>query len=155
MRETHAVCFCSHSMCEESNLERFGGMGVGNTEGRRREYRSNEFWEVILLDPSGSVHKSVAGSLAPRKIIRSLYFTMHSLGVNVTSHPAVVRTRMPKSEATDRSGTMCPVRTVGSPSISTSHICVDVTMRPSASATFNGRVVGRRFTTGVPSITKI
>ena len=80
---------------------------------------------------------------------------MHSVAVKVTSQPADVRTRIPNSEATDSSGTMCPVRVVGRPSIATSHICVDVTIRPSARATRKGRVVGRRLTTGVPSMTKI
>ena len=109
----------------------------------------------MLEGPNGNVHKSVAGSFSRFKIICLLYRTMHSLLVKVTLHPAEVSTRMPNSEATDRSGTMCPVRVVGSPSIVMSHICVDVTIRPSARATRNGRVVGRRLTTGMPSITKI
>ena len=62
---------------------------------------------------------------------------------------------MPNSEAIERSGMMCPVSIVGSPSILMSHMCVDRTIRPSANATFNGCVVGCLLTTGVPSITKI
>jgi hypothetical protein len=84
-----------------------------------------------------------------------LYRTMQLVLSNVTVHPASVRTRIPNSEAIDRSGIMCPVSTVGSPSILMSHMCVDQTIRPSANATFSGCVVGRLLTTGVPSITKI
>ena len=62
---------------------------------------------------------------------------------------------MPKREAMDKSGIMCPVRTVGRPSMAMSHMCVDMTWRPSANATFNGLVVGRLLITGVPSMTKI
>ena len=36
-----------------------------------------------------------------------------------------------------------------------SHMCVDITRRPSANATFKGHVVLRLLMTGVPSITKI
>jgi hypothetical protein len=110
--------------------------------------------EVVLVVPNGSVQRSVTGSLAPRKIILLLYRTIHSVVVNVTLQPASVRTRIPNREAIERSGMMWPVRIVGSPSITISHMCVDVTIRPSARATFNGRVVGRRLLTGVPSMTK-
>jgi hypothetical protein len=80
---------------------------------------------------------------------------MHLVLSNVTVHPASVRTRIPTSEAIDRSGMMCPVSTVGSPSILMSHMCVEKTILPSANATFSGCVVGRLLMTGVPSITKI
>jgi hypothetical protein len=108
---------------------------------------------VVL--PNGRVHKSVAGSFTPRKIMAPLYRTMQLVLSNVTVHPASVRTRIPNSEAIDRSGIMCPVSTVGSPSILMSHMCVDKTIRLSANATFSGCVVVRLLTTGVPSITKI
>ena len=36
-----------------------------------------------------------------------------------------------------------------------SHMCVDMTRRPSANATFNGHVVFRLLWTGIPSMTKI
>ena len=106
--------------------------------------------------PNGRVHKSVAGSFTPRKIMAPLYRTMQLFLSNITVHPASVRTQMPNSEAIDRSGIMCPVSTVGSPSMLMSHMCVDKTIRPLANATFNGCVVARLLTmTGVPSITKI
>ncbi len=104
---------------------------------------------------NGRVHKSVVVSFTPRKIIALLYQTMQLYLLNVTVHPASVRTRIPNSEAIDRLGIMCPVSTVGSPSILMSHMCVDKTIRPSANTTFNGCVVVRLLTTGVPSITKI
>ncbi len=105
--------------------------------------------------PNGRVHKSVAGSFTPRKIIAPLYRTMQLFLLNVTMHPASIRSRMPNSEAIERSGMMCPVSIAGSPPILMSHMCVDRTSRPLANATFNGCVVGCLLTTGVPSITKI
>ncbi len=50
---------------------------------------------------------------------------------------------------------MWPIRVTGSPLILTSHICVDITLRPSASETLRGKIVQCLLTTGVPSITKI
>ncbi len=74
-------------------------------------------WEVMLGDLNGTIHKSVAGSFSPRKIISSLYQTIHLSCVSVTSHPASVSTLIPKREAMDRSGMICPVRTKGRPLI--------------------------------------
>ena len=62
---------------------------------------------------------------------------------------------MPNSDAMDNSGMMCPTNGVGRPGMSTSHVCVDITCRPSASATLRGLVVTRLFLTGVPSMMKI
>ncbi len=70
-------------------------------------------------------------------------------------HPASVRTLIPNREAIDNSGTMCPTRDVGRPGSIISHICVDITRRPSANATFRGQVVIRLLRTGVPSIMNI
>lgn len=95
------------------------------------------------------------GSFAPFKIMSPLYRTMQLFLSNVTVHPASVSTRIPNSEAMDRSGMMWPMSTVGRPFILMSHMCVDMTSRPSANATLRGRVVGRLLSTGVPSITKI
>ncbi len=50
---------------------------------------------------------------------------------------------------------MWPVNVIGMPFIFMSHICVDVTCRPSASDTRSGVVVGCLLATGAPSITKI
>ncbi len=66
-----------------------------------------------------------------------------------------MRTRIPNREAIDNSGTMCPTRVVGRPGSIISHICVDITWRPSANATFRGQVVIRLLRTGVPSMTNI
>ncbi len=73
----------------------------------------------------------------------------------MTLHLASVKTLMPKSEAIERSRMICPVRTNGRLLIIMSHICVDMTWRPSASKTFRGCLVIHLFTMGVPSITKI
>jgi hypothetical protein len=47
----------------------------------------------------GSVHKSVLGSLKPRKITVPLYVTSHFISSNVTMHPALHRGRIPMREA--------------------------------------------------------
>ncbi len=70
-------------------------------------------------------------------------------------HPGSVRTGIPNREAIDNSGTMCPTRVVGRPGSIISHICVDITLRPSANATFRGQVVIRLLRTGVLFITNI
>ncbi len=64
-------------------------------------------------------------------------------------------TRIPKREAIDNSGTMCPTRGVGRPGIIMSHMWVDITRRPSANAILSGHVVFHLLWTGVPSMTKI
>ena len=112
--------------------------------------------EVLPAHPTiGRVHRSVAGSFMPVKIMLPLYLTTHFLLSNLTVHPASVSTRIPNREAIDSSGTMCPTSVVGRPGIIMSHMCVDMTRRPSANATFNGHVVLCLLWTGIPSMTKI
>ena len=112
--------------------------------------------EVLPADPTiGRVHRSVIGSFMPVKIILPLYLTTHFSMSNLTVHPASVTTRILNREAMDNSGTMCPMSVVGRPGIIMSHMCVDMTCRPSANATFNGHIVFRLLWTGIPSMTKI
>ena len=106
-------------------------------------------------DPSGKVHRSVALSLLPCKIILLSYQTVHLNLSNQTLDPAAVKTRMPNREANNNSGMICPVRVMGRPLMCMSHMCVVVTTRPSVSATRRGHVVFCLLTTGVPSMTKI
>jgi hypothetical protein len=49
---------------------------------------------------------------------------------------------------------MCPVNVVGSPGISTSHMCVDLICRPSGRLIVRGFVAGCLFFTSAPSIMK-
>ena len=102
----------------------------------------SSIWEVLPAEPTiGRVHRSVAGSFTPVKIIFPLYLTMHFLISNLTMHPAAVRTRILNREAIDNSGTICPTSVVGRPTIIISHICVDINRRPSANATFSGHIM--------------
>jgi len=91
----------------------------------------------------------------PTKIILPLCLMTHFSMSNLTVHPASVSTRIPKREAIDNSGTMCPTRVVGRLGMMMSHMCVDITRRPSANATLSGHVVFCLLWTGVPSTTKI
>jgi hypothetical protein len=110
---------------------------------------------MLGLVPIGSVRKLVALSLPPSSMILFLYHTVHFNLSNRTLHPALVSMTMPKWEAMESSGMMCPVRTTGSPLMCTSNMCVDVTWLPSASDTVNRHVVGHWLTTGIPSMMKI
>jgi hypothetical protein len=107
------------------------------------------------FEPKGRVHRSVAGSFPPLKIILPLYQTVHCSWSNVTLQSASVSARISKMEAVDRSGMMWPVSTVGRPSIYMSHMYVDITCLPLVSATLRGCVILCFLMTGVPSITKI
>ncbi len=91
----------------------------------------------------------------PIKIILPLYLTTHFLLSNFTVHPTSVSTRIPKREAIDNSGTMCPMSVVGRPGIMMSHMCVDITRCPLANATLSGHIVCRLLWTGMLSMTKI
>ncbi len=113
-------------------------------------------WVVLPAGPMiGRVQRSVVGSFIPTKIVLLLYLMTHFLLSNFTVHPTSISTRIPKREAMDNSGTMCPTRVVGRPGITMSHICVDSTRRPSANATLRRHVVFCLLRTGVPSIMKI
>jgi hypothetical protein len=100
----------------------------------------------------GSIHKSVAGSLYPRKIIVSLYITSHFALVNTTVHLASHSTCMPINDAIVNLGAMCPVKITGRPGIVMSHMCVDFTLLPSGKLIVNGCDEGHKLLTGVPSM---
>jgi hypothetical protein len=100
----------------------------------------------------GSVHKSVAGYLNPRKINCLLYITSHFNLVNSTEHPALHSTRMPINDAIVNSGTMCPVKILGRPVIVMPHTCVVFTVLPLGKLIVNGCNKGRKLLTGVPSM---
>ena len=104
---------------------------------------------------SGSVHRSVAGSLNPVNITLLLYITSHFSFVNSTLQPCLHSTRMPISEAIVRCGTMCPVRITGNPGMLMSHSCVEVIRRPSGRLILIGLVVMRLFWTLSVSMTKM
>jgi len=103
----------------------------------------------------GKVHKSVEGSLNPRKITCPLYRTSHFMSSKTTLHPALHRGRIPMRDATVNDGTMCPVRTVGRPGIAMSQICEDWTCLPSGKLICSGLVATRLLTTSTPSMMKM
>ena len=107
------------------------------------------------MDPSGRVQRSILGSLPLLKIIFPLYCTVYLCLSKVTSHPTSVDTCIPNSEAIDKSGIMCPIRTKGRPSMCMLHMCVDTTCYPLANITLSGCVVWHLLITSAPSMTKI
>ena len=110
---------------------------------------------LSLLALIRNIHKSVDGSLFQRKTIFPSYLMLQLVLVNTTLHPASHNTLIPIKDAMDSLGTTCPTKTVGSPGMVMSHVCVDLTLLPSGKFMVSGRIAGRRFWTGVPSITKI
>ncbi len=78
----------------------------------------------------GRVHRSVAGSLLPRKITLLSNITSHVVLSNVTVHPARHSGQMPINEATARCGTTCPCKMVGKLGMAMLHTCVDLTVHP-------------------------
>jgi hypothetical protein len=119
MCEMDAVRLVSHRVGEASNA---WGMGIGKNRAPQRwcgrTVLGGPFW-----DSNGRIHESVTRYCVPRKIITPLYCTMHLLQLNVTSHSALVKTQMPKSEAILRCGMMWPVRVTGRPSIDVTLVC--------------------------------
>ncbi len=116
------------------------------------------FWVVFTLSLValiGNAHKSVDGSLFLRKVTFPSYMTSQLILVNITSHPVLHSTLIPIKDAMDSFGTTCPTKTVGSPGMVMSHVCVDLTLLPSGKFMVSGWIAGQRFWTGVPSITKI
>jgi hypothetical protein len=84
-----------------------------------------------------------------------LYHTLHLFLVNSTLHPALHRTLIPINDAIVNLGTTCPTSTFGRPGIVMSHVCVDLTFVPSGRLMVSGRMAGRKFLHGVPSMMKI
>ena len=104
---------------------------------------------VALID---SVHKLVAGSLNPHKIILLLYIMSHFDLVNTTVHPASHSTLIPNNDAIVNLGTMCHVKIVGRPGIVMLYMCVDFTLLPSGKLIVNGCNKGCKLLAGVPSM---
>ncbi len=103
------------------------------------------FWVVFtlsLLALIGNAHKSVDGSLFPRKMLFPSYITLQLVLVNTTLHPALHSTLIPIKDAMDCLGTMCPTKTVGSPGMVMSYMCVDLTMLPSGNFMVSGWIAG-------------
>ncbi len=100
----------------------------------------------------GSIHKSVDGSLNPRKITIPLNITSHFVLSNVTLHPALQRGHMLMSEAIVNDGTICPVSVVVSPGMFISHTCVDWILLPSCKLIVRGDTAMCLLSTAAPSM---
>jgi hypothetical protein len=100
----------------------------------------------------GSIHKSVDGSLNPRKIIFLLNITSHFVLSNVTLHPALQRGLMLMSEAIVNDGTICPVSVVGRPRMFISHTCVDWILLPYGKSIVMGDTAMHLLSTAAPSM---
>ncbi len=111
------------------SLELLALLVASKNSSRRLTNGSCSSWvslrEVLPAGPTiGRVQRSVVGSFMLIEIILPLYLTTHFLLSNFTVHPASVSTWIPKREAMDNSGTMCPMSVVGRPGIMMSHMCV-------------------------------
>ena len=114
-----------------------GGCGAQSTQGLGRGnvgvvVTASDVGVVHILPVgSGSVHKSIEGSLYPFKITLLLKITSHFSLSNTTLHPAMHRGWITISNATFNDGTICPVSIVGRSGIWMSQTCVDTTFLPS------------------------
>ena len=94
-----------------------------------------------MAESSGTIHKPVLVHFFPLKTMRPRYDTMHSIFVNVTSHPALHRRTTDTRECRDSPGSTCPSRpfsgTCGSRSL---HTCVELTWVPFGIVTSTGLV---------------
>jgi hypothetical protein len=75
--------------------------------------------------------------------------------LNVTVHPALHNTLIPKSDAIAKFGTLYPINVVGSPGMMMLHICVDLTCLPSRMLIVNGIVAGCLFSMLTTSMTNM
>ena len=99
------ICVVAQWACAISEL--VAGVGAIDGEGRG--------------DPIGRVHKSVVLSFPPSNMILLSYQTVHLCLLNHTLQPNSVNTWIPNKGAIERSGIICPVRTVGRPTMCMLH----------------------------------
>ena len=143
------VSFCPLGGCGERSIQ---GPGSGDVS----VVTASNVGEVhILPDGSGSVHKSVDGSLCPVKITLLLKITSHSSLSNTTLHPALHRGRIPISDAAFNDGRICPVSIVGRPGILMSQTCVDTSCLPSGKLIGSGFFAMRLLSTSALSMMKM
>jgi hypothetical protein len=109
----------------------------------------------ILLGVSGRVHKSVVGSIYPRKIMVSLYTTSHFSSSKVSLHPTLHRILMPIRDAIVIPGTICPLNIVRRPGMVMSQMWVEATLLPPGKVMVIGWSAGRKFLKSVPFIMNI
>ncbi len=70
------------------------------------------------------------GSLYLRKITFLLTITSHLSLSKTAVHPAMHKGQISMRDAIDKDGTKCPVKTVESPGMLISQMCVDITLFP-------------------------
>jgi hypothetical protein len=104
---------------------------------------------------SGRVHKSVVGSLYPRKIMLSLWMTSHFLPSKVTLHLALHRILMSIREAIVIPRTICPINIVGRPGMMMSQMWVETILLMSGKVMVIGWSAQHRFLTSVPFMMNI
>jgi hypothetical protein len=119
--------------------------------------RANCQWAVrILLHPLiGSVHRSEAVSLYPRKKTLPSNIMSNLSRPNKTSHLALHNGLMPINDATVRCGTLCPVKTVGKPGMVMSQTCVDIICHLPGMLIFKGLAMRHLLRTSTPSMIKM
>jgi hypothetical protein len=105
----------------------------------------------------GRTHKSVLGSSYLIEITLPPYITYHAVFVEITIQPALHSMHMPTSNATVKSGTICPSSIGGKPGSSKLHRCVNLTTLPLGKLMVRGFVAGQIFLIGFPfnTMTKV
>ena len=104
---------------------------------------------------TGTIQSPVFKHFLPVNTIRPLYFTVQSIFVKVTSHPALHSFTTESSEWEASPGMIWPsLAFVGSRGKSRSQVCVEDTYPPSGNRTFNGLVVNCLFLVGAAETKK-
>jgi hypothetical protein len=98
------------------------GLGRGRTVGSGAEH---------TLAGIDSIHRSVVGSLYPRKIKLPLKITPHFLLLKTTLHPSLHKGQIPIRDLIVKDWMMCPVSTVGRPGMLMSQMFINITFFPS------------------------
>jgi hypothetical protein len=110
---------------------------------------------VHTLVGSRSIHKLVAWFLYPLKITSPLNIMLHFWLSKTTVQLILHCGQILMRDATFSKGTMCPVKTVGSPGIIMLQICVDIICLPSGKLIVRGFFVTHLLTMSRPSMMKM
>ncbi len=115
----------------ECNLHGKMGMDINIVRGHQQDCVMGAMGGHALR-PEGKSPKICSSIFIPLQIKFPIYLTVHLCLSKVTLHPTSVNARMLNSNAMDKSGMMCLLRTNGRPSSFMSHMCVDMTCLPSS-----------------------
>ena len=106
-------------------------------------------------DVRGSIHRPMCVHFLPQTMVRPQYLTMHPILVKCTSHPALHKVTMDRSECEARPGMMWAARALRRRvRMSSVHVCVECTLSPLGRHAIIGVVVCCTFEAGALVVRK-